>query len=95
MDLFPTDKPSGCVISDCCNFLFSLGQIEESNPFDEFQTIEDFHNVMRDVVESFNFIGENMDLISDSMEPIEIANLIEAMNRVNAAAKEALQERKY
>ena len=95
MDLYNENEPSQCTISDCCNFLFELGRMTESNPFDQFETQEDFSGIMADVVNSFSIVSENMQMIYDSEDTTDALDLLVAMRRVTEAANETIMERNY
>ena len=95
MDLYNENEPSQCTISDCCNFLFELGRMTESNPFDQFETQEDFSGIMADVVNSFSIVSENMQMIYDSADTTDALDLLVAMRRVTEAANETIMERNY
>ena len=95
MNLYNENEPSRCTISDCCNFLFELGRMTESNPFDQFETQEDFSGIMADVVNSFSIVSENMQMIYDSEDTTDALDLLVAMRRVTEAANETIMERNY
>ena len=95
MNLYNENEPSRCTISDCCNFLFELGRMTESNPFDQFETQEDFSGIMADVVNSFSIVSENMQMIYDSEDTPDALDLLVAMRRVTEAANETIMERNY
>ena len=95
MDLYNENEPSRCTVSDCCNFLFELGRMTESNPFDQFETREDFSGIMADVVNSFSIVSENMQMIYDSEDTTDALDLLVAMRRVTEAANETIMERNY
>ena len=95
MNLYNENEPSRCTISDCCNFLFELGRMTESNPFDQFETQEDFSGIMADVVNSFSIVSENMEMIYDSEDTTDALDLLVAMRRVTEAANETIMERNY
>ncbi len=95
MDLYNENEPSRCTVSDCCNFLFELGRMTESNPFDQFETQEDFSGIMSDVVNCFNVVNTNMELIYDAEDEDGMLDLLIAMRRVTEAASEIMMERNY
>ena len=95
MDLYNENEPSRCTVSDCCNFLFELGRMTESNPFDQFETREDFSGIMADVVNSFSIVNGNMELIYDTEDEDGMMDLLLAMRRVTEAASETIMERNY
>ena len=54
----------------------------ESNPFDQFETQEDFSGIMADVVNSFSIVSENMEMIYGSEDTTDALDLLVAMRRV-------------
>tara|TARA_R100000426_G_C4823452_1_gene111554 strand:- start:1770 stop:2057 length:288 start_codon:yes stop_codon:yes gene_type:complete len=95
MDLFPKDKPSGCVISDSCNFLLALGDPTVEDRFAEFETHEDFAAIMADVVQAFAVVNDNTEILEATLEVDELVDILYAMRVINEEASETLRQRNF
>jgi len=95
MDLFPKDKPSGCVISDSCNFLLALGDPTVEDRFAEFETHEDFAAIMADVVQAFAVVNDNTEILEATLEVDELVDILYAMKVINDEASETLRQRNF
>tara|TARA_R100000900_G_C3217863_1_gene140138 strand:+ start:207 stop:494 length:288 start_codon:yes stop_codon:yes gene_type:complete len=95
MDLFPKDEPSGCVISDSCNFLLALGDPTIEDRFVEFETHEDFASIMADVVQAFAVVNDNTEILQTTLEVNELVDILHAMKVINEEASETLRQRNY
>jgi len=82
-ELYEKDKPSGCILSDSCNFI--IGCSEDENPFGA-MTDEDFAVVMVEISECIKAISDHMDILQSNCTLEEMYSLLTAMKRVNQLA---------
>ncbi len=82
-ELYEKDKPSGCILSDSCNFI--IGCSEDENPFGN-MTDEDFAIVMVEISECIKAISDHMDTLQANCTLEEMYDLLTAMKRVNQLA---------
>ena len=82
-ELYEKNQPSGCILSDSCNFI--IGCSEDENPFGN-MTDEDFAVVMAEISECIKAISNHMDTLQANFTLEELYSLLEAMKRVNQLA---------
>ena len=92
-DLYEKDKPSGCLLSDSCNFI--LGCAGDEDPFGHMSD-EDFATVVVEISMCVNAISEHMDTLQTNLTLEELYDLLTAMKRVNKMATiEVNENRNY
>ena len=82
-ELYEKNQPSGCILSDSCNFI--IGCSEDENPFGGMSD-EEFSTVMVEISMCIKSISEHMDILQDNLTLEEIYSLLAAMKRVNQLA---------
>jgi hypothetical protein len=88
-DLYKANEPSGCIISDCCNFILSIS--DDPDPFGPLSD-EEFQIVMSEIAMSINYIANNMDILQSSTGVEELFDLVHSMKEVNRMATAEVNE---
>ena len=87
--LYEKDKPSGCSLSDSCNYI--IGCAEEHDPFSPMSD-EEFSDVMIEISMCINAVFEHSDTLSATLTREEFHELLVSIKRVNKLATIEMNE---